>query len=182
MGNYVSKNTSAEAKNGRKSINHELICQNIKEKIKYKNMMALVYALAFFIVSALNAFIVLIAEPFKDFRADILIFALLTLPVIIGLIVVAFNLRTQQKICNKEYTLVLDNVVNVKEDIKLYREMNLHNIRYVMYLSSFGKVRLKNASDMSINQINDTVYVVVLKNRPKKALLWYNSKYYEPVI
>ena len=84
MGNYISKNTSAEAENGRRTINHKLICENMKEKLKYQNLLALVLALVFSLATSIFAFIVWIGEPFGDYRDNLLIALFLALPTIIA--------------------------------------------------------------------------------------------------
>lgn len=184
MGNYVSKSTSAEAENGRKAINHKLICENTKEKLKYINLFALVLALAFSFVTALFAFIVLIEAPFGDFRDNILIALFLALPTIIALLFILNNFKILCEINNKEYTIIPDSVTRIEEKIDFYSNISLlgqGNFYYMMYLFHFGKIEVRK-SDMDTNEIGDTIYVVVHKKRPKKALLWYNSKYYEPEI
>lgn len=184
MANYVSESTEADIGEAKKKITPQYIYDALAaDRKKLLSELLLVYfsaaAMIFVLIIILN-----VASPLNEqgtMIADIVLTAILLCVVVIALFKYFRNTR---KVSDDDYTIVVDKIENVSIDDK---EIVIHSrhhttvcMEHAVYLCRCGRVVVSYA-DAKVQSNGDTVYVLVKKKHPDKAIMSFNAKNYELV-
>ena len=181
MANYVSKSTLGEQQGeGKRKLSVRPLYDALAGVAKGNLIGGFLISFVLLLFVSLFVFIFEIGDAFRDEWKGIVNIILFSLPVLSLLLSLYFYWRDLKRLSNGEYSVVTDTVVDIREEIKYkythrgYR----HVIEQAMYLSRFGR-KVITREESSIFSKGDVFYAVVRDKHPNRAILLYNSKFYE---
>lgn len=181
MANYVSKSTLGEQQGeGKRKLSVRMLYDALAGEAKGNLIGGFLISFVLLLFVSLFVFIFEIGDAFRDEWKSIVNIILFSLPVLSLLLSLYFYWRDLKRLSNGEYSVVTDTVVDIREEIK-YRYTH-RGYRYVieqaMYLSRFGR-KVISKEESSIFSKDDVFYAVVRDKRPNRAVLLYNSRFFE---